>query len=110
MRSIRLSLTLYFLGLLSLAVGAASLVVYRTARDTLQAKKAATEELIHTQYRESCRQREAALDEKLSMQAQTLASMVKPQPPDDEQRRTHRARAIGVLFASMSPEGWGLAP
>jgi hypothetical protein len=110
MRSIRLSLTLYFLALLSLALGSASLVVYRTARETLEAKKSATEELIHAQYRERCRESEARLDDKLYLQAQTLASMAKPQPLDEEQRRVYRARAAGVLFASMTPNSWGLAP
>ena len=45
MRSIRLSLMGYFLGLLALALGTASLLAYQTSYLTLQEKKTATEEL-----------------------------------------------------------------
>src|SRR5205823_4405441 len=44
MRSIRLSLMLYFLSLLALALGAVSLLAYRGAHQTLLSKKAATRE------------------------------------------------------------------
>src|SRR6266480_3232702 len=111
MRSIRLSLTLYFLALLGVALGAASFVVYRTARETLEAKKAATEELIQAQYRERSREREARFDDKLYLQAQTLAGMVKPQPVEEERLRVHRAHVIGgVVAAAQVPNGWALMP
>ena len=39
MRSIRLSLVVYFLVLVAVAVGAVSVLAYRTAHETLEAKK-----------------------------------------------------------------------
>ena len=53
MRSIRLSLMGYFLGLLALALGTASLLAYQTSYLTLQDKKTATEELIQKQYEDT---------------------------------------------------------
>jgi heavy metal sensor kinase len=110
MRSIRLSLTLYFLALLSLALGAASWVVHRSARETLEAKKQTTEQLIQTQYRERCREKEARLDDKLYMQAQTLAGLLRA---EGLRLRTIRVtREIGLLLGAVSPDGFSptLAP
>ena len=46
MKSIRLSLMVYFLGLLALALGAASWFVYETANQTCAKNKQAAENLI----------------------------------------------------------------
>ncbi len=46
MKSIRLSLLVYFLGLLAVALFAASLLVYNTAEQTLEAKRVAMAQLI----------------------------------------------------------------
>ena len=49
MRSIRLSLTVYFLGLLAVALAVASVLVYQTAGQTLREKQEATGQLIQAQ-------------------------------------------------------------
>jgi heavy metal sensor kinase len=110
MRSLRLSLTLYFLALLSLAVGAASWLVYRTAQGTLEAKKQATEQLIQTQYRERCREKEARLDDSLYLQAQTLASQVRLQRSEEIRQRAHGLHVFGAVSAAVVPNGWALIP
>ena len=69
MKSIRLSLMVYFLGLLALALGAASLLVYETAQQTLRDKQRAAEKLIETQYKDRCRDEENRLDEQLRLDA-----------------------------------------
>jgi heavy metal sensor kinase len=50
MRSIRLSLVVYFLVLLGISLGAVSLLVYQTTRDTLLEKTRATRDLLKAQY------------------------------------------------------------
>ena len=49
--SIRLSLVLYFLGLLMVALGVASLLVYRSAQSTLEEKERATAQLIEAKFK-----------------------------------------------------------
>jgi hypothetical protein len=53
MKSIRLSLMVYFLGLLAVALLAALLLVYRNAERTLAAKQQAMEQLIQAQYEDT---------------------------------------------------------
>jgi signal transduction histidine kinase len=76
MRSIRASLMVYFLGLLSLALVTASLLAYQTSYLTLQDKKAATEKLIEKQYTDACNAERDRLDHRLLDQAETLAKLV----------------------------------
>ena len=52
MRSIRLSLVVYVLALLAVALGAVSLLVFHTVHQTLLAKKAASKDLLEAQYKE----------------------------------------------------------
>jgi heavy metal sensor kinase len=81
MRSIRLSLVLYFLALLALALGAASVLVFRTTHQTLLAKKDATQKLLEAQYDERYTKERAKLDEALEYQARTLARLIQFQLP-----------------------------
>ena len=74
MRSIRLSLLAWFLGLLTLALGGVSLFVYHSSSDTLQDKKVTTEKLLLAQYKERCADEEKKLETKLLDQARVLAS------------------------------------
>jgi heavy metal sensor kinase len=76
MRSIRLSLMVYFLALLAVALLAASLLVYRNAEQTLASKQQAMENLIQEQYRVRSREEERRLDESLLAQATALARVV----------------------------------
>jgi two-component system, OmpR family, heavy metal sensor histidine kinase CusS len=108
MRSIRLSLTVYFLGLLGLALGAASVLVYQTAEQTLESKKKATALLIEAQYKERCKAEEKRLDDDLLAQAQTLARVA--HFGFDWKRRHHELNALGLLAAATAPNAYALAP
>lgn len=109
MRSIRLSLMVYFLGLLALALGAASVLAYQIANQTLMSKKVATEELITTQHRERCRKEEARLDEELRSQAQTMARWVNFHL-DWNRFQYQRLHVLGLLTSLLSPHGHLLTP
>src|SRR5689334_22903830 len=108
MKSIRLSLLVYFLGLLAVALFAASLLVYRTAELTLEAKREAMEKLIQTQYEESRRKEEERLDETLLAQAQSLARVVQVQ--FERNRDMQPAFLTGLMFVNLSPYGYLQAP
>jgi heavy metal sensor kinase len=77
MKSIRLSLMVYFLGLLTLALGAASWFVYETAHQSLLDKQGNSEKLVETQYHERCHDEANKLDEQLLAEAQTFSTLVR---------------------------------
>ncbi len=105
MRSIRLSLLIYFLGLLSLALGAASVLAYRTGQQTLTAKKQTTEKLIEAQYKDRCREEEQRLNKDLLAQAERLAAMVQPQILN-----VRPLNLFGIIGMDTVPGGYFLAP
>src|SRR5262245_36735998 len=74
MNSIRLSLIVYFLVLIAMALGGVSMLVYQTVSITLKDKQAKTQELLDTQFQAQCQQARLALDRKIHLQAQRLAS------------------------------------
>src|SRR5712671_4651329 len=74
MKSIRLSLIVYFLVLIALALGGVSMLVYQTVSSTLKDKQAKTEELLASQFQTQCQEARLALDRKIHLQAQRLAS------------------------------------
>ena len=76
MKSLRLSLLVYFLGLLAVALGAASWLLYRIAYETLLAKKESTVKLVEAQFKERCDKKKTELETALLYQAQTLANAV----------------------------------
>lgn len=94
MRSIRLSLTVYFLALLAAALGGASWFAYRTAHKTLLAKQLSAAEQLEAQYQERCREEEARLDQALLYQAQTLARLAQFQ---FDVRRMRAMNQMGLL-------------
>src|SRR5262249_50863892 len=102
MRSIRLSLMVYFLGLLAVALGVASVLVYRTASQTLEAKRRATAQLIDAQYEEKCSQEKARLDKELLFQARTLASLTQFQF-DRSLYRDYSAQDKGLMLLTLAP-------
>jgi heavy metal sensor kinase len=97
MRSIRLSLLVYFLGLLAIALGAASLLAYRTARETLEDKKETTEKLVWNQFSRAC-------DDALLNQAQGLARIVQLRYYWERIPKLERER-IGVIGMAAVPFG-----
>jgi signal transduction histidine kinase len=78
MRSIRLSLVVYFLGLLCVSLAVASLLLYDAARRTLAAKQQAAEELVEARYEERARDARQHLDDRLLAQSKSLAGRVRP--------------------------------
>jgi heavy metal sensor kinase len=109
MRSIRLSLLVYFLALLAAALGVASVLAYRTAQRTLAEKKKAIETLIHTQYEERCREERQRLDEKLLQQAHALAGLVELQTDWRQLVQLQDLKALGFLSALSTPSGYAPA-
>ena len=108
MRSIRLSLTVYFLGLLAVALAAASVFVYQTAQQTLLSEQKARRQLIETQYTERGKEEEARLDADLLAEAQTLARLAQFQ--FDWGRLRHRELgSLGVLTAAAGPNAYAAA-
>jgi signal transduction histidine kinase len=108
MRSIRLSLVIYILALLALALGAVSLLVFHTVHQTLLAKKAASKDLLEAQYKERCDKEKAKFDQALAYQAQTLLGLTGFQAPSRLHFREHYAYS-GLVAALASPNGQFLA-
>ena len=73
MKSIRLSLLVYFLLLVAAALGAASALAYRTASGSLRDKQAANRTLSDTLFEERKREVEERFNTELIAQAWTLA-------------------------------------
>jgi heavy metal sensor kinase len=110
MKSIRLSLVVYFLGLLAAALGVTSFLVYRWGDGTLKAKRRATEALIQAQYQMREEEEKKRLDEALLYQAQTLARLVQFQV-DWPRIRYHRELAVaGHLSACLNPSAYAAVP
>ncbi len=74
MKSIRLSLVVYFLALIAVALGGVSWLAYQTTATTMQEKQASTERLIDEQFKAQCQEVRTALDRRILRQAQLLAS------------------------------------
>ena len=109
MRSIRLSLMVYFLALLAVALLAASLLVYSNAEQTLASKQEAMGQLIDKQYTERCDKEKARLDADLLAQARSLARLVQVQFQWYNGHIIQSFLLLGALSNSLSPNGHVLA-
>src|SRR5690349_1648073 len=103
MKSIRLSLLVYFLGLLTLALGAVSFLVYRSSKQTLAEKNVATRKLIERQYEDLCAKERARLDVQLLADARRWLDQrhLQPDPrpgpgPFEDPLRWRRNNASGT--------------
>jgi hypothetical protein len=123
MRSIRLSLLVYFLGLLAAALTGSSLLVYRSAQQTLRAKEEAAANLVQAKYTEHCREERQQLDDALLKHAQALsgrvlldwrwgrqfsaatAEWVDEQGKTSERPLPNAVWSLGVLSAARGPYG-----
>jgi heavy metal sensor kinase len=116
MRSIRLSLLVYFLGLLGLALGTVSLLVYDTTQATLADKKAATDKLIRKQYDDLCAQEQRRLDAALLSDARKLVGQAHIQVDAEPWQlafsegrapgsRRLNASSLGMLASGPLPNG-----
>lgn len=102
MRSIRLSLIVYFLVLLALALGGVSWFVYRTTAQTLREKEDSTRDLIEAKFAFQAAEVRNALDNHLLRQAQNLAGMAQS---NSSLQESVRLLPLGALGAPMSPQG-----
>lgn len=109
MRSIRLSLMVYFLALLGVSLLAASLLVYGIAKQTLAAKQQAMVQLIEKQYSERCEKERARLDAELLAQAKSLARLVQVQL-DWYRAEFIQPVLLSGLVSSFNPNGYAMAP
>ncbi len=109
MRSIRLSLLAYFLGLLAVALGVASVLVYQSAQRSLREKEEVARKLIQAKYEEKAREKRARQDERLLTRAQGLARRVVIELywGRFKDRELH---GLGLLTVPASPNGHLLAP
>lgn len=109
MKSIGLSMLLYFLGLLGVALGISSLMAYRTSQRALESAKAAKEEPIRRQYQERRQAEEKALDDGLLLQAKTMAWMVWERLLQARNRWDdagyQKLNTLGMLGSSVMPNG-----
>lgn len=105
MRSIRLSLIVYFLVLLALALGGVSWFAYATTAQTMRERQASTHDLVQSQYEHRCANIKVDFDRRLLTQAQTLAKRSRSTNPHVEP-----FYVLGALGTSMVPEGYLTAP
>jgi heavy metal sensor kinase len=103
-RSIRLSLVVYFLALLGLALGVASWLVYRSAQDTLADKQTATLQLVETRYQARRQAAQESLDNLLLQQALALAGRVQIEV-DWSSTGYRPLHVLGFLTAPGVPHG-----
>jgi heavy metal sensor kinase len=77
MKSIRLSLVVYFLVLLTVALGAVYALVYQLAAAALGERMHSAQELIRKQYEAQCIEVRKGLDKRLVREAQRVAAMAR---------------------------------
>ncbi len=111
MRSIRLSLLVYFLLLLTAGLGVASLLAYNIIESTLRAREEAASALVKARYEELCQEARTQIYERMLATARSLAGRVRPRfrGPRDSIPHTHSA-VLGMLGANLAPNAHMLAP
>src|SRR5262245_58149305 len=102
MKSIRVSLIVYFLVLLAAAVGTASLLVYRNAAANLQAKLLADRKLLEQEYRQEKTKIEKAFDSELERLAHETARIAATGTATRSQDRFVRYLAFGVMSETQA--------
>ena len=95
MKSIRLSLLIYFLVLLAMALGAVSVLAYRETERALAAKETIVQEQYKKQYADACRNEQRKFDRALLGQARTFGLQAQ-----DQFHRSRRETAT-ILPASL---------
>jgi heavy metal sensor kinase len=109
MRSIRLSLMVYFLVLLAVALGAVGGLAYWSTAQIVQARKETTKNLLCTQHERRTSREQRRLDNGLLMQARYLATVAQFQFQGNRTRVPTLA-PLGILTASLNPSGYVQVP
>ena len=105
MKSIRLSLVVYFLALIAAALGGVSALAYQATSTTFKEKEASTVDLIRTQFKAESQEIRAALDRRIVHQAQLLARKAQRLPIAKE-----LYVLTGTVGAVTAPAGIPIAP
>jgi len=105
MRSIRLSLVVYFLLLEAVALGAASWQVYHIAERGMATQQAAGRRLLAAKFEEQVKLVNDRFDEDLLATAHTIWNLYQRRVPD-----LTELLPVGLLSAGPSPQGHLLAP
>ncbi|MFO0967380.1 MAG: hypothetical protein U0793_17615, partial [Gemmataceae bacterium] len=100
MRSIRLSLIVYFVLLLAIGLGAVCALFYFTTAQTLEDKEESARQLYMKEYQNRCADARASLDKHLVQQARMLAARTGSSSVAYEPIMT-----LGALSAVISPQG-----
>ncbi|MCI0461583.1 MAG: ATP-binding protein [Gemmataceae bacterium] len=103
MRSIRLSLVVYFLVLLAVALGAVSILVHRTAERNLRDRQKEMGDLLRAKH-------QAHLDETLLQEARNIAALVQIQGERGQQLHIRLTGPLGMLTAGLGPDAVGAVP
>src|SRR5882762_360656 len=93
MRSIRLSLVVYFLLLMSVALGVIGWLAYQATARTLRDKEEATRGLLIDRYQNSHREIGEQYDRSIEQRAHTLARLAEQQPRE-------------LVWRELAPVGW----
>jgi len=109
MRSIRLSLVLYFLVLVAIALVATSALGYWTTAQIVEKRKEETRKLFCTQYERRCYREKGKFDNLLLTHARSLASLSQFQFQSNRFRLPTLA-PLGLLSAPLNPGGHWLVP
>lgn len=105
MRSIRLSLIVYFLVLLALAMSGVTWFAYQTTAQALRGKLDSTKELLQSQYKEQKQQIVKTFDMRIWRKAQLLARIARSRKDYLEPLFT-----IGAIGTWLQPQGYLNAP
>src|SRR5947209_1282575 len=82
MRSIRLSLVVYFLVLVTVALGVIGWLSYEATRRTLRDKEATARNHLQELYENRCRELRNEYDKRILQRAETLAGLAQSQFPN----------------------------
>lgn len=106
MKSIRLSLILYFLVLVGAALGTIGFLVYQLAEQALHAEEEAKEEKLQLTYDQRCRQEQDRMDQALAVQVRALADRTLLQSQYWNLAPLYRfVSAFGLVGAGAGPNG-----
>jgi heavy metal sensor kinase len=110
MKSIRLSLLIYFALLVALALGAVSALAYHTARQSLRDRQRSLEALLRSKYQERSHQQMQRLDESLLAEARSLGGLVQMQVQNPRHGRLQLLSSVGLLTCGNCPSGFCTVP
>jgi heavy metal sensor kinase len=109
MRSIRLTLAFYFVGLLTVALGVASWLVYQMAQRNQADKERMARKLLNDQYDKEFQAERQHLDNALLTKAQGLVGRVQLQLHWSRLRHSH-LNSLGILSTPGNQNGYLLIP